>query len=71
MSGTFKPRWALLAAALALGLWAFAPIPTRAQSGTVSPGDEVDLTVQDLDGNEKSLRDLRGSVIVLNFFASW
>lgn len=31
----------------------------------------VDLSIEDVDGNKHSLRDLKGKVILLNFWASW
>jgi len=57
-------------AALALAALLVAIAPACA-GDTYQPGDEVDFTLPSLDGGDASLRDLRGSVIVLNFFASW
>lgn len=31
----------------------------------------IDFTVKDLDGNEVSLSDLRGQVVLVNFWATW
>lgn len=66
-----------LAALLILGLAAIglarqAPFP---MPGTASPGlvgrPAPDLTLTLLDGTPLRLADLRGSVVVLNFWASW
>jgi thiol-disulfide isomerase/thioredoxin len=40
------------------------------QNRTVETG-LVDLVIEDVDGNEQSLRDLDGKVVLLNFWASW
>ncbi len=33
--------------------------------------DAPDLTLKDLGGGKISLKELRGKIILLNFFASW
>ncbi len=60
-----------LLAILAVGL-------IRAQEGTVQPGDKIpDFTLQLFEGyeyegrSEVSLSELRGKVVVINFWASW
>lgn len=40
------------------------------QNNTVESG-LVDLVIEDVNGNEQSLRELDGKVILLNFWASW
>ena len=62
--------------ALAIGVTAY-----RALSGTYSPETSVpteqggeaaaDFTVTDMDGNKVSLSDLKGTPVVVNFWASW
>ncbi len=51
------------ALAIACALWA---PPSRAGSGTFGP-----LELANLRGEQVSLEDLRGQVVVLNFWASW
>ena len=54
-----------LLALLAFGL--FSPQPGRPQAGEPAPGFSLTL----FDGTEVTLRDLRGQIVVLNFWASW
>ena len=35
------------------------------------PVDAPDFTLKELGGGKVSLRELRGKIILLNFFASW
>jgi cytochrome c biogenesis protein CcmG/thiol:disulfide interchange protein DsbE len=55
----------LLLGLLALGL--LLPKPQRPQAG--DPAPEFALTL--FDGSRVSLRELRGKIVVLNFWASW
>lgn len=69
-----RPRWGkifvwlalfVLLLILALGL-------LRTQEGSVGVGQRVpDFTVTTFDGEKISLKDLKGKVVVLNFWASW
>jgi len=54
-----------LLALLAFGL--FTPQPGRPQAGEPAPGFSLAL----FDGDQVSLHDLRGQIVVLNFWASW
>jgi cytochrome c biogenesis protein CcmG/thiol:disulfide interchange protein DsbE len=73
-SETSRPHWgralvwiALLAllALLALGLM-------RRQQGPVTIGDHVStFTLTTFEGQQVELEDLRGKIVVLNFWASW
>ncbi len=46
--------------------------PTAAEPQTIAKGMEApDFTLQDLNGEERSLSDFRGKVVMLNFWASW
>ena len=44
-----------------------APIKTWARRSTIPP----DFTLEDLAGNEVRLSDLRGKVVLVNFWATW
>ena len=35
------------------------------------PVEAPDLTLREVDGGKVSLKELRGRIILLNFFASW
>ena len=70
------PRWqhggGLIAFTLVLALlgllgWGL----VKVQRGQVQSGKAPDFTLHGFDGREVSLRDLRGKVVVINFWASW
>ena len=42
-------------------------LPTSPVEGALAP----DLTLPDLDGNEVTLSDLRGKLVLLNFWTTW
>lgn len=75
MSATFKNLLLLITALLALvgGYWIAqlmhkeAPITTPTYGG----GEMIDFTLPDLEGNNRSLSEWRGKVILLNFWATW
>jgi cytochrome c biogenesis protein CcmG/thiol:disulfide interchange protein DsbE len=56
-----------LLALLGLVGWGLA----RAQRGQVHSGQAPDFTFATFDNQQVSLKDLRGKVVVLNFWASW
>jgi cytochrome c biogenesis protein CcmG/thiol:disulfide interchange protein DsbE len=72
---TSSPRWwsVILVWALViglLGLLGFSVI--RTQMGSLGVGTQVpDFTLTTFDGDEISIADLRGKVVVINFWASW
>jgi cytochrome c biogenesis protein CcmG/thiol:disulfide interchange protein DsbE len=43
----------------------------RAQSGQVQSGQAPDFVLTTFDNRQVALKDLRGKVVVLNFWASW
>jgi cytochrome c biogenesis protein CcmG/thiol:disulfide interchange protein DsbE len=57
----------LLIAFLALIGWGL----VRAQRGQVQSGQAPDFTLTTFDNRQIMLKDLRGKVVVLNFWASW
>ena len=75
--------WALFGAALVAGLLITLGVAleeqsreqpgvnTLARTGNVDPRPAPDFLLPDLDGNPVSLSELRGRVVVINFFASW
>ncbi len=69
-----RPRWgAILAWAFVIGLLAVLGIGlVRSQQGPIGVGTQVpDFTLTTFDGREVAVRDLRGQVVVINFWASW
>ena len=59
--------WAVVAGLLGLVGWEL----IFSDTGTVSAGTAPDFTLTTFDGEEIWLADLRGSVVVVNFWASW
>lgn len=65
----WKPGLIFLALLALLGLigWRL----TKVQRGPISEGMAPDFTLTTFDGQVIRLRDLRGKVVVINFWASW
>jgi len=57
----------LLVALLGLVGWGLA----RAARGQVQSGQAPDFTLTTIDGQQVSLKEMRGRVVVVNFWASW
>ena len=78
-----KNRWLLVAVAGGLLVAAFTPLPERVvqwASGSqveaqgCSPDARqanLDFTLKDMNGAEVRLADLKGKVVLLNFWATW
>jgi peroxiredoxin len=78
-----KNRWLLVAVGGGLLVAAFTPIPER-MAGWLSgqrveaqgcspdaPEANLDFTLKDMNGAEVKLADLKGKVVLLNFWATW
>ncbi len=69
-----RPRWGRIIAWLGLGTLLFILFLglLRTQEGPVGVGKEApDFTLKSFDGQEYVLSQLKGKVVVLNFWASW
>ena len=72
-------RWSLvvIGAAILGGLWVWASaVPAEATTGGLIPSPRVgflapDFSLESLSGDQISLSDMRGKVIILNLWASW
>ncbi len=78
-----KNRWLLVAVGSGLLVAAFSPLPERV-AGWLSgqrveaqgcspdaPAANLDFTLKDMNGAEIKLADLKGKVVLLNFWATW
>ena len=71
---TTGPKWGvILVVVLVLGLLVVLTLGLmRVQQGTIQIGDPVpDLVLTTFEGEEINFADLRGQIIVVNFWASW
>ncbi|GAB4528452.1 MAG: hypothetical protein Fur0018_14550 [Anaerolineales bacterium] len=59
--------FAVVIALLALVAWRL----TKVNQGQVQEGPAPDFTLHTFDGQDITLSDLRGQVVVINFWASW
>jgi cytochrome c biogenesis protein CcmG/thiol:disulfide interchange protein DsbE len=66
---TRKAGWII--AAVAIGFLLILGYGLRSQSVSLIGAPAPDFTLSLFDGRELSLADLRGSVVVVNFWASW
>ncbi|MBX3082705.1 MAG: TlpA family protein disulfide reductase [Anaerolineae bacterium] len=69
-TGVGKAGIAVLLLIVAIGI-VFALGLIRQQAGQPTTGAAPLFTLKTFDGNEVSLKDLRGQVVVINFWASW
>lgn len=70
--GEVRPVWRILLTGALVGLlallgWGLA----RAQEGPKGRGPAPDFTLETFDGQSIRLSELRGQVVVVNFWASW
>jgi peroxiredoxin len=68
-----KNRWLLVAVGVGLVITAFTPLPER-MAGWCSqdaPRANLDFTLKDMNGQDVRLSDLKGKVVLLNFWATW
>ena len=78
-----KNRWLLVAVGVGLLVAAFTPLPERVagwlsgqrvEAQGCSPdavAANLDFTLKDMNGTEVKLADLKGKVVLLNFWATW
>jgi len=78
-----RNKWLLVAAGVGLLIAAFTPLPERMAAwlsgerveaqgcSPDAPAANLDFTLKDMNGQDVRLADLRGQVVLLNFWATW
>lgn len=66
-----KPCAAKIIALLLLQLWCFPAGATAGELSEIPDGPKLDFSLPDLTGQQRSLDDFSGKVVVVNFWASW
>lgn len=66
-TGGIVLTFAFILALLGLFAWGLA----KAQKGPIENGPAPDFTLQGFDGRSVTLSELRGQVVIVNFWASW
>lgn len=66
-TGGYILSFSLIAALLALMAWGL----VKVQNGPVEKGMAPDFSLTSFDGDTLTLSELRGQVVVINFWASW
>lgn len=70
--GAFSQASRCFTVAVTLVLTAFANVPAAAFNfASTDAGPVPEVTFMDRDGNERSLQDFQGRVVVLNLWATW
>jgi cytochrome c biogenesis protein CcmG/thiol:disulfide interchange protein DsbE len=78
-----RNKWLLVAAGVGLLIAAFTPLPERMAAwlsgerveaqgcSPDAPAANLDFTLKDMNGKDVRLADLKGQVVLLNFWATW
>jgi peroxiredoxin len=75
-----KKRWFLAAVGIGLLLASFTPFPERVAKmvsgagpscSAQAPKANMDFTLKDMHGKDVKLADLKGQVVLVNFWATW
>ncbi len=81
--GAVKSGWLVVAVGVALVAVAFTPLPDRlsrwfsgdrapaSACSPASPKADLSFTMKDMNGKDVRLADLKGKVVLINFWATW